>query len=216
MSIATVTTLGFGSFGSIGFVTLLGFSPGYAGPVAPKIQQLENMLAASVTFMAAVGADTPAAAKDSIHYDYALLDEEGCDPALALLRLVDAMPCAIILQAEQLQYLSVTFSGRHRLRAEGAMGLLLFAHDITNGDIDANSLAKRKESWIDFRNFHRGVIEEIVDQAGVVDGVPALPIDEITLSIPPTRTNPLLDAAQANDPGEFLPFWMCGYTIHWK
>lgn len=188
------------------------------GPISPKILQLEDMIARSATFQAAVGADNETEALDSIHYEYALLDESGLDNDLDLTRLVSLLPCAVILTAEQFQYRGVSYSGRHRLRAEGAFGLLLADFDSQNDEVSKNSRAKRKLATLDFANFYGSVIDEVMQLAGTgEDNIERLPIDQVTLDVPPTRSHPFLDpAANAPSPGEFAPWWHVGFGIHWK
>lgn len=188
------------------------------GIISPKILQLEDMVARSATFQAAVGADDETEALDHIHYDYILTGESGLDDDLDLQRLVNLLPCAVILTAEQLQGQGISFSSRHRLRAEGAFGLLLAAFDSQNGQADANSHAKRKLATIDFANFYGSVIDEVMLLAGTgSDGVERLPVDQYTLDVPPIRSHPFLDsAANTPSPGDFAPWWLVGFSIHWK
>ena len=184
--------------------------------MAVETVQLEDMLADSETFR---GSDTVEQAKARIHYGYALLDEYGLDGDLDLARLVDLLPCAIICPDEVLAWMGVdSYADQHRLRAEGAEGLLLLAADVTNGRVAANSLANRKESTLAFASYYGSVIHEISQLAGMdLDGDERLPIDRINLDVPPMRTHPFLDAAANNPlPGEFLPYWLVGFQVHWK
>lgn len=215
MNASPLITDGFGSFGSIGLLMTSGLSSGAptltpVGAISPKIVQIENMLAASDTFRAAIGPGTTIEeAKERIHYAYAIIGEEGSDPGENLDKLANMLPFAVIMSHEQLAYAGVAFGGKHYLRAEGQMGLLLLFADTVEGQ----DMAACKRREILMSNFHGSVIDEIAQIAGEEERAP---IDQISMDVPPTRTNPLTDSANDEDRGEVVPYYMVGYSIHWK
>lgn len=179
------------------------------GPITPKIVQLENMLAASAAFQAAIGVSTAEEAKLRIHYSYAIMGEEGSDPSENLDKLNDQLPFAVILSHEQLNYAAVSWGAKHCLRAEGSMGVLLvFKDEVTGQDIDSN-----KDREILMSNFHGQVMDEVADQAAEEDCVP---IDAISMDVPPMRSHPFTDAANDATRGELVPYYVVGYAVHWK
>lgn len=186
-----------------------------AGPLTPKIIQIENMLAASDTFRAAIGAGTtPTQAKDRIHYDYALMGEAGSDPSENLAKLAEHLPFAVILSHQQFGYSGVAFAGKHYMRSEGEMGLLLIFKD----EVEGQDIAACKERQIRMSNFHGQVMDEIADLAGQ-DGY--APIDSMTMDFAPERTDPLADGSsdettEDSDRAEVVPYYLVGYAIHWK